>query len=295
MSVNLEEKQKSIDPILFEKLKKTLERSFLKRDKTSFNTSSVSITNNNKYFSGLMESRTHILDIPSEHGTIVIAISNKDPHVKQIITLVDGEFDLNPLVIKLLCDHVKRTGTNISYSVFNLEGKNIFHCEDVMNLFYKPEIKVLEKIKSWQPRNNFVHVDNSKDIDEQLRECALKGTETHFSAGTKSLYGASVLAGNKIYFGGVHSSFDKRLSLHSEMVAVLSAIMDGNDKISKIGLISTKFVEDLPTVCGCCRQFLSEIQIKLGLDINISCFSFDGKKKLNTSLNEQLPNAWHSK
>ncbi len=295
MSANYDQIQKSISTSLLEQLKLTLDKSWLKSQKSSYNSSSVAITSNNNYFSGLLESTTHLLDITSEHATLALAISHKDPYVKQIITLMQTEeFVLNPLVIKILVDHVRRTGTSISYSVFDLNGNNLFHCDDVRTLYYTPQVELLEKVQSWEFQPNFIYFDKSRDIDSQLKECALKGTETHFSSGTKSLYGASVFSGDKIYFAGVHSSYDRRLNLHAEMVAFISALSDGNKEISAVGLISTKFIDEVPHVCGCCRQFLSEIQLKNNKEINIYSFSFDGNKTFKISLKDYLPYMWDS-
>jgi len=279
---------------LFSQLKQQLSRSWLKRDSTSFNSSSVALTNDGKYFSGLMESRTHLLDITSEHAALAQAVSCKDAQVTEVITVVDGEFMLNPLVVKVLADHVRRTGIPVSYRVFDTSAKQLYHCDNIMNLYYTPSILVLDKIKPWQKSSNWTSLDSSRDIKDQLRECALLGMQTHFSSNTKTSYGAAVVAGDRIYFGGVYSSFDHRMNLHSEMVAALSAINDGHRDISWIGIISNKFVTDLPHMCGCCRQFFSEIQSKTGTLITVTAFSFDGSQTLDISLNEYLPAQWSS-
>src|SRR3989344_2639426 len=244
--------QKSISDELFNSLKENLSKSWIKNDKNKFNSSSVAITSSNKYFSGLVESQTNLLDITSEHASLVLAISNKDAFVNSVISLVSGEFILNPLIVKILCDHVRRTGVNFSYS------------------------------------------DLTKDLAKQLKECALLGTETHFSSSSKSLYGASILVGNKIYFAGVHSSFDKRLNLHAEMSVFLSALSDGNTSIEALGIVSTKFKNDIAHVCGCCRQFLSEIQNKNGISIEVYCFSYETENVFKIKLEDYFPYAWEN-
>src|SRR3989344_1071215 len=287
--------QKSISDELFNSLKENLSKSWIKNDKNKFNSSSVAITSSNKYFSGLVESQTNLLDITSEHASLVLAISNKDAFVNSVISLVSGEFILNPLIVKILCDHVRRTGVKLSYSVFDLYKNNLFYCEDIMELYYKPPVDVLEKIKDWKFRNNFIYYDLTKDLAKQLKECALLGTETHFSSSSKSLYGASILVGNKIYFAGVHSSFGKRLNLHAEMSVFLSALSDGNTSIEALGIVSTKFKNDIAHVCGCCRQFLSEIQNKNGISIEVYCFSYETENVFKIKLEDYFPYAWDHK
>jgi len=288
MLANYETKKPYLD-----NLSKYLNRSWLKKDVTKFNTSSVAISEQKEYYSGLLESKTHLLDINSELAALSIAVSNKDPHIKEVISLVDGDFVLNPIVVKVLCDHVRRTGTNIMYRVYDLQGSELYSL-NVMDTYYKPSIEILEKIKYWSLRDNKIRVNYNLGLKEQLRECALKGMETHFSAGTKTLYGAAVLAGDYIYFGGVYSSFDHRMNLHAEMTAAVSAISDGNKEITAVGIISTKFVSDVAHVCGCCKQFLSEIMAKNEKEMKIYCFSFDGSKSLEMPLKDYFPFAWDS-
>jgi len=281
---------------IFKELKNTLDKSLLNNYKTKFNSSSVAITENSKYFSWLMKSKTHLLDIGSEQGAIALAVANKDPLVKEVITMVKGNFEISPLTIKFLIDHVRRTGKNLSYQIIDDRGEELFNTKKIYGFlpFYKPKIEVLEKIKDWEPRKNKIPYQKSKSIYDQLKKAAELGMETHFTSHSKSLYGASVLAEDLIYFGGVYSSFDHRLSLHSEMVATLSAIMDGK-KISWVGLISNKFVKDIPQCCGACRQFLMEIQHQTKIPIRIVCFSFDGKNKFEMNLKDYLPYSWDSK
>ena len=285
---------------VLKRLEEYLDRSW-KDDKEGFNSSSAAVSENgNYYFSGIFESRTHILNIPSEQGAIAIAVANRDPKIKEVITLVrEGEekFTPNPLVIKFLVDHALRTGSPFSYKVYNQEGRLIFFSDNIFELlpFYKPKIEPLEKIKDWKPRPNKVLFDNSKPLDRQLLFYAKLGAETHFTSKTKSLYGSSVLSNGYIYFAGVYSSFDYRLGLHSEMVASLSALMDGNKEITPLCLVSTKFEKEVPQLCGVCRQFLIEIQQKTKVPIKVICFSWDEGKKFEIELEDYLPYAWDSK
>ncbi|PIN75678.1 hypothetical protein COV18_02415 [Candidatus Woesearchaeota archaeon CG10_big_fil_rev_8_21_14_0_10_37_12] len=278
---------------IISKLKLHLDRSWLKHDKTSFNSASVAVTDNTLHYSGLVESRTHLLDVTSEHAVLALATAAKDPHIKEIVSMVQGNFELSPLIIKILADHTRRTGTPIKYTVFDIDGKELFTCDNASDLYYAPKTEILEKIKTWEPRKNKTTIDQSIPIEQQLRTYAEKGMQTHFSAGTKSLYGAAVIANGKIYYSGVYSSFDKRLNLHAEMVAAISAIMDGNREITHVGLISTKFEKEPCHMCGCCRQFFSEIQQKTGKEINIVAFSMNGKNSQHR-LSEYLPYGWHS-
>ena len=292
MSADFAARQTFSDFEIFEKAKTAFKLSWLKRDTTKFNSSSVAITKNESHVSGLMESRTNLLDVTSEQAALALAVSRKDPHVYQVASVIQGEYEENPLIIKILGDHARRTGTPIRYTVFDESGKELLNLPSVARK-YNPSPKPLEKIKEWSTRENSVAFDTVSDKAVQLRSAALKGLETHFQADSKTSYGSSILANGKIYFGGVYSSFDHRMNLHSEMVAALAAIMDGSRDIEAIGIISNKFVDELPHMCGCCRQFFSEIQEKIKKEIEIFVFSFDGKQVFNTSLSQYLPSQWH--
>lgn len=279
---------------LFEEIKTALKLSWLKRETTKFNSASIAITETKFHTSGLIESRTNLLDITSEQAAIALAVSCKDPNVKEVISVVDGDFIVNPIVIKVLADHTRRTGISIRYTVLDTAEKLIFTAPNASKLYdtYAPPIVPLEKIKGWSPRENVIKLNENEDKIAQLRSAALQGMETHFSADSKTSYGSSVLANGKLYFGGVYSSFDHRLNLHSEMVAALAAIMDNNREIEAVGIISNKFVDELPHMCGCCRQFFSEIQEKTKKEIEVFVFSFDGKQVFRAKLSDYFPSSW---
>ena len=284
-----------IDQKIFEKLNKTLKRSWLVNGWA--NSSSVAVTQGSAYFSGYFESQTHLLDISSEQGAIVLAVSNKDPKIEKIITLVEKKFESSPLIVKFFIDHISRTGRNFSYRIINKQKETLFFSEDMRKLMplYNPKEAILEKIENWKPRENKMSYNSSAPIYGQLKEAAKKGMETHFTKTSKgSLYGASVLAGDNIYFGGGYSCPDQRLGLHAEMVAALGAIMDGNREISWVGLISNKFIQRPSRVCGCCRQFLIELQQKTKIPIKIACFSYEGDNRTETNLSVCLPDFWSS-
>ena len=294
MSVISGKIQKSFDEQVHRQLINHLERSWRKEGSTSLNTSSVAITKTGKYYSGLLESQTHLLDITSESAALALAVANKDPLVEEVITVVDGLFELNPLVIKMLIDHGARTGKKIAYQVFDTSGNNVFNQSKVVYQGYNPEGREIQKVKEWIPETNGFTLDMKKSINEQLFVGAIKGCETHFSSGTKSLYGAAVVAAGKMYWAGAYSMFDKRLMLHAEMVAALTAFADGKRDISHVGAISSK-CETVPVeMCGCCRQFFVEIQQQTNQPIKVISFSYDGKKVKERMLSEYLPDPWTS-
>ncbi len=293
---------RSISGELKTSLLECLDRSWLKDErKRGRNTASVARTTSHYHLSGLFESRTHLQDIPSEHAAVALAVARKDPRVLEVITMVEvnegNPYIPDPIVIKFLADHVRRTGAMLWYRACDRNGNELFTVPSVVGTFYNPPASPIFKIRDWTFAENKIHRDASRALEEELRAGALRGSETHFSSDTKTVYGAAVLAEDFIYFGGVYSAFDRRLGLHAEMVAALSAIADGHRRISHVALISNKFVEEAPSVCGCCRQFLSEIAEKTGQAIDIVCFPYGEEhngKIFRTPLASHLPHPWHS-
>ena len=84
------------------------------------------------------------------------------------------------------------------------------------------------------------------------------------------------------------------MNLHAEMVCALSAIAEGNTDITAIAIVSDKFVETVPHMCGCCRQFLAEISHKNNTPIKVYCLSLDGTKNYEILLSDYLPAYWDS-
>ncbi|MBI4043253.1 MAG: hypothetical protein HY393_00410 [Candidatus Diapherotrites archaeon] len=286
-----------IEPVTRERLQAYLKRSWLKRDSTAFNSSSVALTQTSAYYSGLWESRSHLLDVTSEQGALARAASCKDAGVRSVITLVDTQetFQPNPLVVKVLADHERRTGQSIHYQALDLQGKILYAGVPSKEFYYQPKQKILERARAWKQEKNALPVAPSTLVIEQLRNAALKGMECHFgTSNEETRYGAGVRADDTIYFAGVYSSFDHRLNVHAEMSATLSAVMDGHQDISWVGIVSTKF-KDVPVrPCGCCLQFLSEIQQKTGKEISIAAFASDTNAYEVSTLQEYLPLTWHS-
>lgn len=295
MSAVFDKKSPSIDSATLESLRTYLGRSFLKKQSTACNTASLAQTKNHSYFSGLMESRTHLLDIPSELGALVVATMNQDVHVTEVTTLVTGPFTLNPLVIKILADHVRRTGTSLTYRVIDEKGKLVHSSNPSVDYFYTPDPCPLTKILEWVPRVNRVLIRPEKPFPSQLREAVLNGLDCHFgTSDSATRYGAAVRAGNYLYFAGVYSSFDHRLNVHAEMAAALCAMMDTKEPVSWVGLASTKFMDTPCHMCGCCCQFFFEIQTKTNQPIQIAAFSLNQSEPQVISLHDYLPYAWHS-
>ncbi|RMD57643.1 hypothetical protein D6825_03420 [Candidatus Woesearchaeota archaeon] len=271
-----------------------LKRSWLKRESTECNTASIAIAKNGLHASGKMESRTHLLDVTSEQAALAIATARGDPCVSEVITIAQGDWSLSILAIKIMVDHARRVGTRIAYSAYSVSGEKLFSCTDVSDLFYTPGEDIIENISSWNPEKNEKEIEIAENSTLELRAAAIRGSRFHFSSGTATKYGAAVEAEGKLYSAGAYSSYDRRLNLHAEMVAALCAIADGNKNITKVGIISNKFKKEPVQMCGCCRQFFSEIEKKTGRKITIIGFAYETDSSFETTLDKYLPGAWHS-
>ncbi len=275
------------------------------KKKDSKRTSSVAISDKgNIYAAGSVDSDTHLLNISSEQISLMLASSAKDYKIKKIITLSDN-FDADVLVlpqtVEIIIDHSIRTGVPISYEMINSEGKTLLSAENAIKLaeYYNPKPNILSMTKNSDisPNKVDIKVKNEEDKIKKLKEYAIKGVSRNFPTSDKaSGYGTAVITKNStLYFAGQYSSPDKRLGLHSEMCAILSAIMDKNAEITHIGLISTKYADEPCNMCGICRQFIAEISAKFNLNPKIYCFSMNSDKTDEHTMPEYLPNSWNSK
>jgi len=287
------------------KLKKGLNFAVVKKNKKSGfgKTSTIAYSQGKKeYLAGNLASDTNLLDITSEQSSLVLAVQNNDFRIDKVITLVEEinpQQVVSPLVLKILRDYEIRTGIKIRYTVIDIKGNILFDIEDINNLmsFYNPPIKPLVKTKISNISSNCINIRDTKDIKSVLNKYAVLGIERNFPTYDSATgYGTAVLTDkNNIYFSGQYSSFDKRLNLHSEMTAVLSVLMSGkNEKITHLGLVSSKFKEEPCQICGCCRQFLLELIKRCEFSIKFFCFAKDNDIYNEYLINDLISNQWAS-
>lgn len=290
-------------------LKELNEALFLSITKTSgenFRSSSVAVSESGKnYFAGKVESDTHLLDFPSEQVALMMSVQQKDYGVSRVITLVESKTErenkVSPLVIKILIDHSIRTGKDMGYKVIDNIGNEIFSTKNVRDLipFYRPDAVLLKRVSEAEVSPNFISTTYEETaVPSVLKTHAILGLGRDFPrAETGSSYGTSILTGNgKVFFSGQYSGFEKRLGIHSEMSAFLSAVMHGEKNIVALGLVSTKYENTPCEMCGCCRQFLAEMIEKFSLQkMKFYCFAKTADNYKTYSIGELLPNQWSSK
>ena len=119
-------------------------------------------------------------------------------------------------------------------------------------------------------------------MPNKLKEYALMGLDRNFPLyDSASSYGTALYtASGRVYCAGQYSSPDKRMNLHSEMVAIICALMNKDQEIEAIGIVSTKYPDSPCNMCGSCRQFVSEICSKLSLSPDLYCFSSAGGRAI---------------
>jgi cytidine deaminase len=298
-------------------LKKSLELAVVKKP-DSFRSSSIAFSKSGEVYSaGNIESDTHLLNISSEQATLALSTANNDYGVYKIQSLYEKPNKnavLSPIIAKIIIDHQIRTDQKIEYEIFDSESKNIFQTKDLTkNLpFYNPENVPLQivnkKISSSKNKTAFPKKGN---FEKNLKEFSLKGLLRNFPTyDSASGYGSAVFCKDgSVYFAGQYSSFDHRMNIHSEMNAIISALMDRNNtkstngvtnttnikEITHIGIVSTKFPNTPCNSCGCCRQFISEINAKFNLNIEIICFAKKTEQFEKHFIKDYLPNAWTNK
>jgi cytidine deaminase len=263
--------------------------------------SSIAISIHDKiYASGNIESYNHVLDITSEHASLVLATQHGDPLIHKIITLIENteeHQEINPLTIKILIDHFRRTGQDISYTIINQNNKVLWHTDSIANIlsFYTPKIEILQHAQ--RDATECVGKLQTDNIPEELKKYATLGSTRGFTTYDSATgYGAAILTkkGN-IYYAGQYSSFDHRMNIHAEMSAFIIALSCGDTEITDIGIVSQKHKQTPCNACGVCRQFYSEIIERTHQDITFHTFSLLNDTVQTFSMNEYLPGVWKSK
>lgn len=285
MSAHSDKKPEFIDAKEWETLQSYLKRSRGIEVEKPNNSVTLIRTDDKVYYSGKIGSKSHLLTIPSELGALVQATSHGDPKVKEVITFTNGNY-FHKYIEQLLEAHAQRVGKSIQFRVYYTNG----------NLLLDKKIEAptqsLSFWKKWKIRDNTSSAEGSA---REMYERALTGMKTHFGTSEQfSQYGACVQAGDKLYWTGAYSSPDERLGLHAEMGAAVLALMDGQTRIEEVALVSSKFDSTPTPMCGCCRQFFSEIAELQGAEIKVHSFSRDGEKRRETTIQDLLPHAWSS-
>jgi len=237
-------------------------------------------------------------------GALVLSALNKDYAVNKLVTIVDAEKEsksieskVSPIAIKIMIDHSIRTHIPIEYKIVDKNKKILFQSKNIQSLlpFYKPEKIIIDRFIGQKPEKNFVKEKLTDPL--RLKKYALWGLERNFpSYNSASGYGTALATKTgKIYFGGQYSSPDKSLSLHSEVTTILSALANRENKITHIGIVSTKHLDSPCDMCGICRQFISEMASKLKISPKLYCFAKDTDEYRSYSIEEYLPSSWTSK
>ena len=248
------------------------------------------------YYSGKIESDNHLLDISSEQGALIQAVHHNDFDIENVTTLVESiTGTVSPLILKILSDFSARTKNLLSYTIVDVSGNIIFETKDVTKEipFYNLPLVELSTLKE---RTYSLNKIENATIDD-LREYAHLGIERNFPTyDSASGYGVSLLSSDgTLYFGGQYSSFERRTNLHAEMAVFVSALMDNTRSFTHLGLMSSKHKSEPCTPCGCCRQFIAELQKKLDLELEIVCFASKKDIRVNYTIDELLPYQWSSK
>lgn len=291
--------------INFDKLNNGLKLSIVKKKQKigSQRTASMGYSRSGQnYLAGNISSDTNMHDITSEQAVLVLAVQNNDFQIDSVVTLVESpnpQQIVSPLVIKILIDYQIRAGATINYTLIDKKENVLFKSKDITKLmsFYNPPINPLSKTKKSNISKNYITLNHRKNIKPILKEYALLGIERNFPTYDSATgYGVSVLTDkNNLYFGGQYSSFDKRIGLHAEMATVINALMSGKkEKITHLGVVSTKYGDEPCQICGCCRQFLSEIIQRNKTNINFFCFAKDNNLYNKYSIDQLLPSRWSS-
>lgn len=281
------------------KLKEWMGKSVLKKGPRT--ASFAKSESGNLYFGAHVGSDTNLLDISAEQVALLRSVQNNDFGVKEVITMAE-ETEVSPINIKVIVDYAIRVQRPIKYKILNANGTVFFETADVSKEvpFYKKENVVLQRVtgaKEISGNKLAAGVKTEEEAVRELKKYASLAINRNFPTyDSASGYGSAVMTEDGfLYWSGQYSSFEKRTNIHSEMGAVISAIMDGRPKIAHLGVVSSKYPDSPVQMCGCCRQFLAEMAAKFEFEPKIYCFSKDTDEMDIFSLENYLPKLWSSK
>jgi cytidine deaminase len=285
-----------------ERLKNTLDLCIIKKEEDKRSSSIAYSKSGESYHGAHVGSDTNLLTIFSEQVALLGAMQNNDFQIESVITMLETPIEkeiVSPIVIKILIDFARRTGQQIKYTVIDTDENVLFDTDDVSSLlpFYKPERVFLKKVENTKIESNKTQLEENSETKDVLKKYALLGVERNLPRyDSASGYGTAIMTkSGKVYFSGQYSSFDKRLNVHSEMAAVISALMEKDTDITHIGLVSTKHRDEPAHMCGCCRQFLAEMMSKFNINPELFLFAKDTDVYEERNISEYLSDIWTSK
>lgn len=288
-----------IDAHLQKELKERLSFSVLKASKNDpgYNTASVAIgKDDSMHFGGRVESDSNVLDITSEQTALLLAAQRGNFSINRVMTLAESESPIvSPLVLKILADWSIRTSIPLSYTLVTKSGVVFFETNNVLDFlsWYTPLKRTLTL-----PANIFgANFETNTDSElTTLKHFAQQGLSRAFHTyDGATAYGAAVRTkSGTIYYTSQYSSPDKRLGIHAEIAAIVSAFMHGEKDITHLSLLSPKFKEVPCVSCGACRQFIGEFAKKLRWDLKVHCFASESDQVLSFTADELIPHLWAS-
>lgn len=254
------------------------------------------------YLAGNVESNTNLLAISAEQMALCMAAQEHDYEINEVVAMHennDGLALLSPQTQMVMTDFARRTGTPIAYKLLNTEGEELFACDDIASLapYYRPEVKILGKFAVSRLDSNWRHYNKKADHPKVLlKQLSLAGLKRSFTTSDQaSSYGSAVLTNSgKAYFSGQYSSYEGSTNIHAEMGAALAAIMHGHRGITHIGVLSTRHKETPCDMCGCCRQFFSELNNRLKINPQIYTFASETDIFQVHTIDRYLPSQWRN-
>lgn len=257
---------------------------------------SMAISGEGEYLGVKISSPTKLLSIAPEEAALVSAVQKRDFEIIEVVTMRErirsGNMVL-PNTAQVMVAHARRTGREIIYRVVDRDGVTVLN-EPVSELTpgYSPFFDVAEPA---MPEESVFAVSPEELEDyAYLKAMALRGMERAFTLKQgDSRYGAAVVTGSgRVHISGQYSGAPGGRSIHAEMGAIISALTQRDEPITHIGLVSDKFPNRPPDMCGACRQFLADAAAGSRLSPRIVNFARDTDDYHSEDLSSYLPSAW---
>ncbi len=256
---------------------------------------SMALSGNGEYLGVKIISPTKLLNISPEEAALVSATRSRDYEIIEMVTMRErirsGNMIL-PSTAQLLVAHARRTGREIIYRVVNMDGIEVsMQPASDLTPGYSPFFDVV--VEPTVPEASVLDIEVSQLDFSTLKQMALQGMERAFTLKQgDSRYGAAVVtASGRVHISGQYSGAEGGRTIHAEMGAIIGALTEAGE-ITHIGLVSDKFPDTTPDMCGACRQFLSDAKGRRNIDPEIVNFARDTGVFSTHRLRTYLPSAW---
>lgn len=237
-----------------------------------------------------LKSKTKTFDMPAIRSAIVNSCNTENPAIDKIIAYYPNfktsscYFD-----IKYIVDHCQKTGSEIQLEVydgqFNCVLDQIISTKFYGDSYNPPNLKYFN-----QSSRSFSKTKDTHSLVKSCLDLAIISTKND------ARYGALFKTKKTFYRSSQYSGLNESSTVHAEIGGLMQVVVNEDFDLSEINLISSKFPDSAPPVCGNCLQIFAELSTYYNLtSAKFNLHSLDGDIVDRYNLEELLPLIWDNR